>query len=30
MGRQSSLHELSVRVKTPIGLERFKVEKSQF
>ena len=30
MGGQSSLHELSVRVKTRMGLERFKIEKSQF
>ena len=26
MGRRSSLHEDFVRVKTPIGLERFEVE----
>jgi len=30
MGRRSSLHEHFVRVKTPIGLERFEVEKSRF
>ena len=26
MGRRSSLHEDFVRVKTPMGLERFQVE----
>ena len=29
MGRQSSLHEHFVRVKTPTVLERFEVEKSR-
>ena len=30
MGRPSSLHEGFVSVKTPMGLERFEVEKSRF
>ena len=30
MGRRSSLHELCVRVKTHMGLERFEDEKSRF
>ena len=30
MGRRSSLHEDFVRVKTPMGLERFQVENFVF